>query len=244
MRTRLIIVHAIALGVLPVTARADRRYYAETYSATLAEPGGLDVELWSTLQQPPSRGGVQSWVHQLELETGLTDSWDVALYNVFEYQQGDVLRYQALKVESRYRLSQPGEWAVDPVLYLELRKEFLEDKPWAVEEKIIVARDLRRLNLAVNVLAEQEFLPGGGTELEWGWAAGASWEVTPLIRVGAEGWGAWQRPAGASAYEFTAYAGPALSLAASRTWLVVGAGWGLNDASGRFRVRAILAFQL
>ena len=243
MRTRLVVIHALALAVLPAAARADRRYYAETYSATTAEPGGVDLELWSTLQQAPRQGGLQTWVHQVEVETGLTDSWDVALYNVFQYQQGDVLRYQALKVESRYRLSQPGEWVVDPVLYLEARKEFVEDKPWAVEEKVIVAKDLRRLNLSVNLLAEQEFLPGGGTELEWGYAAGASWEATPMVRLGAEAWGAWNRPAGGDAYRFTAYAGPALALAASRTWLVLGAGWGLNDASDRLRVRAILAFQ-
>ncbi len=243
MRTRLIVIYAAALAALPSPARADRRYYGETYNAATAEPGGFDVEIWSTLQQPPRQGGVQSWVHQLELETGLTDRWDVALYNVFEYQQGDVLRYQALKVESRYRLSQPGEWVVDPVLYLELRKELIADEPWAVEEKVIVAKDLRRLNLSLNLLAEQELLPGGGTELEWGYSAGASWEVTPMVRLGAEAWGAWRRPAGGS-YEFTAWAGPALALAASRTWLVLAAGWGLNDASDRLRVRAILAFQL
>lgn len=243
MRTRLIVIYTLTLAALPGMARADRRYYAETYNAATAEPGGLDLELWSTLQQPPRQGGVQSWVHQLEVETGITDSWDVALYNVFQYQQGDVLRYQALKVESRYRLSQPGEWFVDPVLYLEARKEFIEDEPWALEEKLIVAKDIRRLNLSLNLIAEQELIPGGGSELEWGYAAGASWEVTPAVRLGAESWGAWRRPAVGDSYQFTAYAGPALALAASRTWLVLGAGWGLNDASGRLRVRAILAFQ-
>lgn len=235
--------YGLALATLPAVARADRRYYAETYNAATAEPGGVDLELWSTLHQPPRQGGVQSWVHQLELETGITDRWDVALYNIFQYQQGDAIRYQALKVESRFRLSQPGEWAIDPVLYLEVKKEFVEDRPWAIEEKVILARDLRRLNLALNLVAEQEFLPGGGNELEWGYAAGASWEIDPMIRIGAEAWGAWHRPAGGDSYEFTAWAGPALALAAARTWLVIGAGWGLNDASERFRLRAILAFQ-
>jgi len=243
MRTQIIVIYALTLGALPGMARADRRYYAETYNAATAEPGGLDLELWSTLQQPPRQGGVQSWVHQLELETGITDQWDVALYNIFQYQQGDTTRYQALKVESRYRLSQPGEWVVDPVLYLEVKKEFIGDKPWAVEQKIIVGKDVGRLNVSVNLVAEQEFIPGGGTEIEWGYAAASSWELTPRIRLGAESWGAWLRPAGGDSYQFTAYAGPALALAASRAWLVLGAGWGLNDASGHFRVRAILAFQ-
>jgi hypothetical protein len=243
MRTRFIIIIAASAAVAaPGSARADRRMYGETYNAATAEPGGIDLELWTTLEQPPRQGGVQSWVHQIELETGITDAWDVALYNVFQYQQGDTTRYQALKIESRYRLSQPGEWAVDPILYLEVRKEFVGDEPWALEQKLIVARDFRRLNLSANLVAEQELIPGGGTEIEWGYAAGSSWEVDPRIRLGVETWGGWRRPAGGT-YGYTAYLGPALALAASRAWLVLGAGWGLNDASSAFRARAILAFQ-
>ena len=240
MRTG-IVVACLALAV-PGLARADRRYYAWTYNAATAEPGGLDVELWSTLAQPGPSGGTQSWTYQLELETGITEYWDVALYNDFLYEQGGELRYQALRVETRYRLSQPGEWFVDPVLYLEVKKEFIEDAPWAIEGKVIVAKDVGPLNLSLNLSGEQEFLSGGGTETEWGWYGAASWELHPVIRVGGEVYGFWTR-AGGQPYQATAYAGPALALAYSRVWLVLGASWGLDDASDSFRARAILAFQ-
>ncbi len=231
-----------ALG--PVLARADQRYYGETYNASLAPKGALDVELWTTLQQPRSGQGPQFWVHQLELETGLTDHWDVALYNIFIYEQGDTTRYQATKVETRYRLSDPGEWFVDPVLYLELRKEWIADKPFAVEEKLILGKDLGRLNLSANLLAEQEFIPdGGGQELEVGYAAGVSWEVLPWLRAGGEAFGNWTRLTAEDRTLSQHYAGPAISLAVAHSWLVLAAGFGLTDDADRLHARAILAFQ-
>jgi hypothetical protein len=233
---------ALALALTPSAARADRRYYGETYNAATSPPGGFDLELWSTLHQAPRAGGVQLWRHQIELETGITSRWDVALYNVFRYVQGDTTRYEATKLETRYRLSDYGQWFVDPVLYLEVRKEWIDDKPLALEGKVILAKDIGPLNLAVNGTYEIEFIPGGDREHEWAYAAGASYELVPWVRVGAEVFGAWTRePDGA--IESAHYIGPAISLAMSRLWLVVAAGFGLTDESEKTRLRAILAFQ-
>lgn len=233
---------ACLLAAAPAAARADRRYYGETYAAAVAPPGGLDLELWSTFYRAPSAGGTDYWLHQVELETGLLPRWDLALYNVFRSEAGPGTRYAAVKVESRYALADPGAWPVDLVLYLELAKEFIEDRPWAVEGKVIAARDLGPLNLALNLVAEREFLPGGGFEQELGWALGASLELLPFLRLGAETWGNRNRPGG-GAWESTAWAGPALSIAALRGWAVLAAGFGLNDASDRVRARAVLAWQ-
>ena len=238
-------VAVLAVTLAPALARADRRYYGETYNAVTAPPGGLDVELWSTLTQP--RAGSedrQFWRHQLELETGITSRWDVALYNVFDQVQGDSLRYQATKVETRYRLSDYGEWFVDPVLYLEAKKEWIGDRPFALEGKLILGKDLGPLNLSLNGLYEIEFIPdGGGQEHELGYAFGASWELAPWVRAGGEVFGFWSRAASATSWTDTHYAGPAVSLAVGNSWLVLAAGFGLTEASSKNQLRGILAFQ-
>jgi hypothetical protein len=242
VKTKSTLLALAALLLVPSLARADRRYYGETYNAATAQPGGLDVELWSTLYQPPkATGGTQFWEHQLELETGITDRWDVALYNIWIYPQGGSTQYQATKLETRYRLSQPGQWFVDPILYLELRKEWIEDKPFAVEEKLIVGKDVGAWNTSLNLLAEQEFIPGGGREYEYGYALGTSYELVPWVRAGGEVFGFITRAGGAT--ERAHYAGPALSFAVSRVWLVTALGFGLTDESEKLRARAVLAFQ-
>jgi hypothetical protein len=237
---------AAAALALPLAARADRRYYGETYNQYTAPPGGLDVELWSTLTQPKAgQEGVQFWRHQVELETGITPRWDVAVYNVFDRLQGDTLQYAQTKLETRYRLSDYGEWFVDPVLYLELRKEWTFDKPFSAEGKLILGKDLGPLNLSLNGLYEIEFIPGGGgREHELGYALGASYELVPWARLGGEVFGDWRRAADTGAWESEHYAGPAVSLAWGRTWLVLAGGFGLTDTSAKNQLRAIFAVQL
>jgi hypothetical protein len=236
---------ALAVTTAPIAARADRRYYGETYNAVTAPPGGLDVEVWSTLTQPKSGSeDRQFWRQQLELETGITSRWDVALYNVFDRAQGESLQYQATKVETRYRLSDYGAWFVDPVLYLEAKKEWTEDKPWGIEGKLILGKDVGPLNVSVNGLYEIELIPGGGHEHELGYAVGASYELAPWVRVGGEVFGAWTRAADATDWAGEHYAGPAVSLAWGRTWLVFAGGFGLTDTSEKNQLRAIFALQI
>jgi hypothetical protein len=236
-----------ALLAIPTASRADRRYYGETYNAVTAPKGALDVELWTTYYDPPTEASGASgfWRHQLELETGLTDRWDVAVYGVGRQLHGESLEFEAVKLETRYALAAPGTWFVDPVAYLELKKEFLDDKPFSVEEKIILGKDVGPLNFSLNVASEQEFV-GGETEVEWEYAFGSSWELVPALRLGAEVFGSVadeEVSPGVEKTESLAWAGPAVSIAVARSWLVLAAGFGLNDESDALRLRAVLAFQ-
>jgi hypothetical protein len=217
-----------------------------------APKGALDLELYSTFRDPPGDAAAgRSWVHQAELEYGITDRWDVSLYNVFSRPYGGELRYEAVKVRTRYRLTEPGAWIVDAVAYLEAKQSVVGDKPTTFEEKLILAKDLGRANLALNLVAEQE-IEGGRTELEWGWAGGASWEVHPRLRVGAESFGDVKEvttPTG-DELEVEAWAGPAVSVTLPLEagvlhggWFAVTAGFGLNGHSDDLRLRGILAFQ-
>ncbi len=245
--TRILALLAAALLAVPAASRADRRYYGETYNASTAPRGALDTELWTTWYEPPGEasGAQRYWRHQLELETGITERWDVALYGVARQIVGDSPEFEAVKLESRYALAAPGTWFVDPVLYLELQKTFLEDKPFSIEEKLILAKDLGRLNASLNVAAEQEFA-GGDVHPEWSYAFGASWEFVPAFRLGAEIFGDVanvELTPGVEKTESQAWAGPAASFAWGRAWLVLAAGMGLTRASDAVHARAILAFQ-
>ncbi len=245
--TRILVMLAAALVAVPTVSRADRRYYGETYDASTAPRGALDTELWTTFYAPPGEtsGAPNAWRQQLELETGLTERWDVAVYGVARQVVGSDLQFEALKLETRYALAAPGTWFVDPVLYLELQKTFLDDRPFSVEEKLILAKDLGALNVSLNVAAEQEFA-GGDVHPEWSWALGSSWELVPALRLGAEIFGDVadvELSPGVERTESQAWAGPAASFAWGRTWLVLAAGAGLTHASDAVRAHAILAFQ-
>lgn len=242
----------IAAAALPALAAADQRSYTFTYQPITAQKGALDLELYSTYSDPPAgSASPRLWRHQIELEYGLTDRWDVSLYNVLRRPHGGELEYEAVKVRTRYRLAEPGAWPVDVVLYAEAQQAVVDEKATKLEEKVILGRDLGRANLSVNLVAEQEF-EDGETELEWGWAAGGSWELHPALRVGAETFGGIKEeetPTGEE-LEVEAWAGPAVSVALPVRagvlhggWFAVTAGFGLTDDSDDLRLRGILAFQ-
>jgi hypothetical protein len=232
----------VAALLLPAAARADALFYGETYAADTAGPGDVDLELRSTLHGASRSGQARTWEQQLELETGLTDRWDVALYNVWESPRGERTRYAATRVETRYRLGELGEWFVDPVLYLELEKEWAEDRAFGVEEKVILGKDLGLLNLALNVSAEQERIPGGGRAFAYEYALGASYALAPWLRAGGEAFGVHAREAGERTTAH--YAGPALAFSWSRYAAVAALGAGLNEQAERFRATLVLEVEI
>jgi hypothetical protein len=241
----------VVAALLPTVGAADQRSYTFTYQPLTSPKGGLDVELYTTFVDPTdgsARG--RGWQHQIELEYGITDSWDVALYNVFRRPYGAELEYEAVKLRSRYRLTEPGASLVDTVLYVEAKRSFVDERPTSFEEKLIVGKDFGRANLALNLVAEQE-LVAGATELEWGFAAGASWEFSPSFRLGAETFGDVKEATtpGGDELVLEAWAGPAVSVSLPLRagvlqggWLALTAGVGLTPDSDDLRLRAILAF--
>jgi hypothetical protein len=247
---------AAVLVTLPApAARADRRAYATTYEAVTAPKGELDVEMWSTyardgevLDGPPSKG----FRNMLELEYGLTERWDVALYNLLDTTSDSTMTgYAGAKLETRYRLAPPGALAVDPILYFEVQllREGHSDAAQKFETKLILARDEGAWNFAFNVSAEGEHLRAGGWVPETEYALGVSRELAgPAFKLGLEIFGKAEKPPSEDVQVF-AWTGPALSWATRfdgamhGLWVTVGGGRGLTHESDTWYGRAIVGLQ-
>jgi len=225
-------------------ARADERPYAFTYEPVVSAAGETEVELYETLSEPRSgRHADRVWTHQLELGRGITDWLSVSGYAVFQTTADRTFQLGGFKLESRYKVI-GGSSPVEVVLYLEGEKEIVNDKPWGLEEKVILGKDYGPVSWALNLYAEQEFPRGGGTETRYGWSGGAAARLGSLVRLGAESFGArHQEVGGLVAWE--AYAGPTAVLSlpagpANTAWLIAGVAFGLNDASDRAQARVVV----
>jgi hypothetical protein len=163
---------------------------------------------------------------------------------VLEQVAGDVMTAESLhlgeiKLETRYRLAERGEWPVDTLLYFEVAKDF-GASAYEVEGKLMGARDFGALTAALNLISEVKFgQDTAETELELGWAAGVTYQAHPKLRLGAESWGAIEDS------EVAASLGPALSVApASDFWVALTAGFGLTDEADAFSAHAIFGIEL
>ena len=244
---------ALTAMLAAAPARADRRAYATTYEAVTAPKGELDVELWSTyardgevIDGPPSKG----LRNMLELEYGLTDRWDMALYNLLDTTSAsEDTGYAGAKLETRYRLLPAGSWLVDPIIYFELQLLRHGDAREKLETKLILARDEGPWNVAFNLAAEAEHLVTGHWIPETEYALGVSRELAgPAVKLGLEIFGKAEKPPGEDV-QFFAWAGPALSWATRLDaamhglWATVGAGRGLTSSSETWYGRLVVGLQ-
>jgi len=231
-------------AVLSSTASADRRLFTYTYEYKTVPQGHTALELWHTQARDTwDSSHVQTMEHVLEVEHGLTDHWDAAMYWVFEQTSSDVMgvastpfAFHELKLETRYRFADRGEWPVDVLAYGEVVKVFGE-QVWEVEGKAILARDFDKFTAALNIIGALEFEPEA--EPEFGYAAGLSYEVHPKFSVGAETY------AKITEYEQSFAGGPALAVApAANLWLTFTLGFGFNDEAPALAGRFILGVEL
>jgi len=248
-RTRtaaLALVLALAALAAPPDARADRRAFTHTYEYLTMPEGGLELELYNTQKRATfADASPRAFQLQIEVEYGITDHWDVSLYQVFDQvstpdpMTSDPLHYAQTKLRTRYRFAERGELPVDLLAYFELKKDFAASV-YAIEPKLIVARDFGPLTAAVNLIAEVE-LGDVETEVEPEWTAGVSYEVVPAFKIGAETIGALEL----ESKEVAASAGPALSWAPSpKLWVSAGALFGLTDGAPDLTARLIIGLGL
>ena len=243
---RCFVVGLLVLEGLCATAHADRRSFTNTYEYSTMPEGKTAFEFWHTQSRDSwDADAAQRYQQIFEIEHGITDHWDFALYTVLAQVAAtdpaavEPLHLDSLRMETRYRFADRGELPIDALVYFEVAKDF-GTSVYEIEGKGVFARDFDRFTAAANLIGE---LVAGhdvpDTHLIVGWAAGLTYEAHPKLRLGAETWG--EREQGV----VTALAGPAVNIAPSgNLWLTITAGFGLTDAAPAAVGRLILGVEL
>ncbi len=242
MRIKLALSAVLAAALFAPEARADRRTLIRAYEYMTQPQGNLELEIWNEVEAPRFGGFDQATtVHRIELEYGLTDHWDVALYHVFAQAPGAAFRFDSWRLETRYRLFEKNVLPVDIEVYLEVERPADFTAPWETEEKVILEKDFGQFALVANLVAEQKLFHAGEGHL-WEIDAGARYEVIPQLRLGAEFWTIQETVGGVTDGSY--FVGPSVSWASSKLWLQLGAGFGIGDSSGATFVRSVLGINL
>jgi len=239
----------LLLAAAAAPAHADRRSFTRTYEYMTMPEGETELEIYTTQSKTTwENPSPKEFELQLEIEHGLTERWDFSIYHVFKQSTGpapddvEPFHFDEIKLRSRYRFAERGEWPVDVLAYGEIIKVFGEGV-WEGEAKAILARDLDKLTLAINLIGEVAFGPSvPEPEVEAGYAAGLVYELMPEWKVGVESWGGFEVE---HTDEVSAAVGPSVSWApASTLWIATTAGFGVTEFTDDFSVRAIIGMDL
>jgi hypothetical protein len=216
-------------------AHADRRGYVWTYEYMTMPRGHAELEYYLTSKVPDMHNydDKNSWEHQAELEYGLTDHWDISVYQRWQHtntQTDDKFEYTGTKLRTRYRIGEKGMYPIDTLLYMEYKRPDGSNAPEALEGKLVIAKDIGKFNVSYNQIIEAGINNNG--EIEHEYAAGVNYELNPTWKFAIESTG--------NLTEDEYYIGPTASRAHPRFWFGLGVLRGLNDRSDDLRARFIM----
>ena len=219
-------------------ASADRRHFVWTYEYMTMPAGAAEFEHYfgySLADRNARESGEYS--HQLEIEAGITDRWDVSLYQSFAQINNSGFDYDGFKIRTRYRLFETGRYPVDPLLYLEVKRSADHTDPTEIEGKLVLARTQNQFLSAFNLVVEREMR--SSAELEWKYDIGIGYQLIPAVSFGVESVGNFE--SGADGKQAM---GPTVSLARGKVWISSGALFPLTKHTGDFEFRYILGIFL
>jgi hypothetical protein len=228
------------------TANATPRPLPFTYTTETLGQNELEVEQYVDLT--PVKGanpgnGNPTWYlgsqFQTEFEYGITDRLELGLYVVYVptptgyANPAPMTEVTGAKERLRYVFADPGEWPIDVGVYGELVEG---DTELEFEGKVLLQRRLGKLRLDANLWAEYEYeYPTSSNDIVLNPTAGATYEITPTVHLGVEGWMRLEIPNPAPnprpAYGLgpTGYVGPAVLLNFGKLWWSTGIYARVND---------------
>jgi len=226
----------VGVACISENALADRRSYVWTYEYQTMPKGMTEAEFYLNEEQKNiDKAKPNVWKPQVELEYGVTDHFDVSMYQVFEQSNTDKssdFKYNGFKIRTRYRVSERGSLPVDVLVYFEYIRPGDFKEPNELEEKLVLAKDIGNFNISYNQIFEQELESNGKAEYEY--AAGISYEITPSFKIGIESKGNYT--------DREYYIGPTIGWASSKFWVSAGIVAGLTNQSDDMQARLIVGF--
>jgi hypothetical protein len=251
MKMKFIIAQApfllVALGA--VQARANPHELPFNYPYETLGEGEAEIETYTDMTPlrvnadptgaTPGRLWEPWYQVTTEFEYGVSDRWELALYQVFEASPQDggsnSLGFDGLKFRARTRLAEQGEWPLDVGLYFEL--ETMHDE-LALEEKILLQKRFGNFRWLANLWVEQQIeRPFDGkpyrSNLEFvvNPTTGLTYQITPVFHLGAEYWARGILGKDDREGRLTHFLGPAFHVNFGKVWSSLGLYANLNDST-------------
>jgi len=177
-----IVLIVVAVSMVPETSQAKQVY------SPIVEKGEVEFEylLDYSIDNDPAKNS--STRHQFELEYGITDRWQTAIYGDFRKGPNKGFAYQGAKWENIYQLFEQGERWLDAGLYFEYSTpQSSLNKPDAAEFKLLLEKELGRVINTANIVLKKELglNAANNTSIGYAWKSKWRWKrsLEPAIEL-------------------------------------------------------------
>ena len=228
-------------------SEAHLRDYLFNQSYYTAKRGEIEVETYNDVtMHEVDNSDKYSTKHQLELEYGVTDHLQAALYTVWKWNKGQEYVYDQWKAEVKYRFFDAGTLPVDLALYTEYINQNGSgpDDSDKMEWKAIASKNWGRWNVTANWIMEKTIQNANKTEFSW--TAGVNYAWTPRWKAGLE----WKETLGtADGFGFH-HRNYKVQLMPTIGWsptpkskILIGPAFGLSSAAPELEFRSLIAVE-
>lgn len=212
---------AVATLLALPTAHAGQRRFAYNYETLTAPKGTIEFENWVTWKHSDTlNGSADTWQFRHEIEWGVTDRFQLALY-VADWQynedddEGHQTRYNGTGVEAIYNLTNPNTDWIGSAVYAEV---VVGEQSISLEGKLLLEKRFGPLSIVYNAVLEAE-CEGDGYREETGefqQTFGASYDVTKNLSIGFEALHEIEMPEWQETESGRFFVGPNVSVRAGR----------------------------
>lgn len=261
----------VAILTASATAVANPRPLPMTYTTDTLPAGAVEIEQYvdmTTLRAiSPATSKEETYLasaFQTEIEIGLCERLELGVYLTYAPAYGDAYANQTrlagagtgLKQRLRYSLADPEQWPIDVGVYGELVEN---EREIELEAKLLLHKRFGALRVAANLSGEYELYFSKQRELVLNPSLGASYELTPKVHLGAEGFLRGEYPTNPKPASRTfglgpqAYAGPTMLANVGKLWWSVGVYTRVTEVShdlvpgepyGRLWIRSVIGYDL
>lgn len=177
--------------LLTTSSLADRRYFGRSYMANTLPAKAFEFEMWNTARIGKAEGFYYRFQPRMEFEYGITDRLTTSFYMNFNSTQiensttsSKQFEFDGTAVELRYRLSELGEYFVDPALYFELTYSGAEID---YESKLILSKRIGDIITALNITGEiGRDVVANKHETSFEITGGFGYDITPTFAASLE----------------------------------------------------------
>ena len=191
MKNMVLVSLVLAFCLFTGSIQADRKYFGRSYLANTLPAKAFEFELWNTARIDKSVGFYYRFQPRMEFEYGITDRLTTSLYmnfNSTQIEDATISRkefaFDGTAVELRYRLTELGEYIVDPAVYFELTYSGSEVE---YESKLILSKRVGNIISALNITSEiSRDVVASKHEAKFEITGGLGYDVTQTVSLGLE----------------------------------------------------------
>ena len=183
-KTILGVIFCVASTALVSPAIGAQRSFAQTYEYQTMQKGTGIYEYYLAVAAPSDGfAGRAVNQHQFALTVGMTDKFDVGIFQSFSQASGTGLAYDGFRLRARYRIADEGTLPVDTAFIIE-RAEDPEFSAHNYGMKLVVAHDFGPVFLAAN--PSLVVVKNSKWEANPGYAVGLGWRAASLLSISVE----------------------------------------------------------